>query len=232
MASSSRTTRTTTNNAYDQRTFIDDRDTTNIRNDYDIDNRQYLEVDNSVRNNYEIDNSVRQDIRNDNRQYYDVDNSQRIDARQDNRQDNRISGSYNTTNNIDQSDRSVTENYDYSDHSVDQSTNVELSDSAIYAAAGDVTINTTYTDHGAVEASLDLVAASDARAEETQRTIFNAALQFAGDVQEKSTALSKDALEAAFKSTVGGIQDSQQKMLATVSGIAVLAVAVTAFARR
>ncbi len=190
MVSKSSSNRSTVNNAYDQRTFIDDRDVTN----YKIDNRAYYDIDNSVRNEYDIDNSVRNEYDIDNRVYNDIDQSQ----------DNRIIDSYNTT----------------------------LGDGAVYAAQGDVSIVNNTTDHGAIEAALEFADDAGERSIEAQQSTIAAALEFAEGVQENATALGKEALQEAFKSTVGGLEEQQQKWMAGVSAVAVAAVAFTAFVRK
>lgn len=118
--------------------------------------------------------------------------------------DNSVSDSFNTTNEIDNSVR------DSHNTSIHDAYNTTVESGAIYATDGaSVTVNETNTDHGAIEA----------------------ALGFAERSHKQSVELSQGALQDAFKSTVGGLQDQQNKWLATVSGLAVAAVAVTAFAR-
>jgi len=170
MSSSNRSSSTTTNNAFDNRTFIDDRDFTRIETN---DNREY-DIDNSIHTDIrnDIDNSVHTDIRN------DIDQSVRNDI------DNRVIDSHNTTNEIDNS--------------------IELGEQAIFSH-GDVTVNHTETDLGAIEAAFDFTEES-----------FGQIVDKFGDVISLERAQSSAALsDLSTTIGIGGI----------VAGVSVAAIA-------
>lgn len=149
-----------------------------------------------------------------NNQRYDIDNSVRYDIRND--IDNSVRNEY-------QIDNSVRNDYDIDNSTtIEDSYNTTVEAGGIYVeTGGNVTVQET--DHDAIASALGF-------AEEAQDRAFD----FAEDFAAKNTALSKTALEEAFKSTVGGLEEQQQttnKLLVGASALALLASGVAVFAR-